>query len=81
MKSTVKKYCFSTIIISLMVMITFSVLTAVAKFNVEAAEIIAYILNYINICGPIATVIICTGIIVSKIENLNKEDKTGKSNN
>ena len=61
-----------------MIMFTFSILTAVAEFNIAIAKVISFILNYIHICGPIVAIIICTGIIVSKIESLNNKSESDK---
>ncbi len=81
MKPKIKNYCFAALIIGAMLMITIKVLTSITTIRDPlAAEIISLILNYIYISGPIVAIIICTGIIVSKIEGLNKKDESGKDN-
>ena len=76
MKSTIKKYSLIAVVVGLMLAVTYRILTTISTIkDVAIANFLSLVLNYIFISGPVVAIIICTGIIVSKLEEKNKKDE------
>ena len=77
MKQTVKKYTLMALLVVVMLFISVCVLVMATTSGASSGYIVT-IMIFAFCLANAAITIICTGIIVSKIEGLNKKDEEDK---